>query len=220
MALTQEQLEAAVTALQAKEGAAPLEFAAKIYGQNLLLQEENKNIKNGLSEIKAKVPAEGSVVLAGDDAKAWEAFKGLGRPDEVKTQLEAAKTATAELAKVERSRLAARAAKTVGYDPDVLEDLLPKFGDGAVLEVKSEQKEGKAADVAYVKDASGSTELSKFVEEKLPKYLPSLKTSGQSSGSGEKGGTKWPSQDSAGKTTKNDPAGSYIQKMYGPKVKT
>ncbi len=151
-------------ALAAKHSSDGIGLARDLYGQ---LQAANARV----SELSGKVPADGAIVLAGDDAKAWGKYRNLGKPDEIKTQLDEGTTARGEVAKYARERAVSTVAKAAGFDPDVLGTLAGELE----FEVADETVKGKPAKVAYVKDGDKKTPLDKYAEANWPKFLPSLR---------------------------------------------
>lgn len=151
-------------ALAAKHSSDGIGLARDLYGQ---LQAANAKV----SDLSAKVPADGAVILSGDDAKAWAKYRGLGKPDELKTQLEEGASAKGQVARFAREKVVSSVAKAAGFDPDVLATLA---GD-LEFELADETVKGKLAKVAYVKEGDKKTPLDRYAESAWPKFLPSLR---------------------------------------------
>ncbi len=90
-----------------------------------------------VSELDQKVPAEGSVILTKADAERWTFYTSLGKPDDLKAQLEAKSNAEGELKRMKRGETI----RTAGYDPKVLGRLI---GD-AEIKVTGEGDERKVS---------------------------------------------------------------------------
>lgn len=150
-----------------------------------VLLSENHGYRDQLRELKAKLPADGSVVLSGDDAKAWGRFRTLGDFADVETRLKERDTLDAQIKAHAREKLVSEAAGLHGYDPDVLGQL-PGAAD---LEIRVAERtvNGKAVKVAQVvgQDDQGQetlTDLDKHAEANWAKFLPSLTADSQASG--------------------------------------
>lgn len=124
--------------------------------------------------LKGRVPAEGSVVLPGDDAAAFARYREMGPIDDLAAKLAERDQFAATIAAHERRKVVETAAAGYGYDPDVL-DSLP---GAASLEFEFAEafRNGKKAKLAHVKLPDGQAKpLDQFAAETWPKFLPSLK---------------------------------------------
>jgi hypothetical protein len=52
------------------------------------LEGENQRLEGEVERLGLLIPQQGEVVLKGDDAKAWPLFKAMGKPEDVKKQLD------------------------------------------------------------------------------------------------------------------------------------
>lgn len=144
------------------------------------LLRDNQTYRKKNAELKAKIPAEGTLVLAGDDAKAWDEYKSLGKAGDLKASLQAALAerdqAKEEAGSLRRAETYKQAAELHGYKASVLADLIER--KKLPVEVKDEDVKGKPAKVAYVKDEVNGkpveTKLTEYVEKNWPDYVPSL----------------------------------------------
>jgi len=151
-------------ALAAKHSSDGIGLARDLYGQ---LQAANARV----AELSGRVPAEGAVVLAGDDARAWGKYRGLGKPDELKTQLEERAELSGKVSRFERAAVISAVAEASGFNAKVLGTLA---GD-LEFEVADETVKGKPIKVAYVKEGDKKTALDKYAESNWGDFLPSLK---------------------------------------------
>ena len=116
-----------------------LKALAVLLGDNYKQRDRARRVEE---EYKAKLPPEGAVVLTGDDAKAWEEYKTLGRPDEVKRVVD-------EGRKIARDRHREKVAGLLDWDAEVLGTLLDRDGIDPVVE-EAKGKDGKAVPAAVV----------------------------------------------------------------------
>ncbi len=75
------------------------------------LYQENYRYRDELRQARARVPAEGAVVLTGTDAQAWQDYRSLGELPAIRQQLTERQTATEELARLRRAEVV-RAARS------------------------------------------------------------------------------------------------------------
>lgn len=117
--------------------------AAALAGE---LHAENRNLMGQLAEARKRLPADGSIVLAGDDAKAWERYKARGTPDEIDATYAERDTFKGEAVLRARNDSLAEA----GFNPKTLAPLIPA---DAAIEVKDGEKgrDGKTPRVATIK---------------------------------------------------------------------
>jgi hypothetical protein len=130
---------------------------------------ENHGVREKNRALTAKLPPEGSVVLTGDDVKAWAELGTMGGLTKVKTELSEGQTARSEVVKIERSKSIAKAAATLDYDAEVLESLAPA---DAVFTVVEDVKLKK--NIASIKIGDTQTPLAEYAKTHLAKFLPSL----------------------------------------------
>ncbi len=137
---------------------------------NYRLRTKNRDLTTERDALQSKQPADGGRVLSKDEASAFDAYVALGKkPSEVKAELDAATTATTELATLRRKAQLHDVQALTGFDPDVLGDI----GTNWEFVTKDEQADGKSVKVVYVKE--GDTEQRIDQHPKVVKYMPSLK---------------------------------------------
>jgi hypothetical protein len=193
---------------------------------NFDLREKNRVLRGENEVLKAKVPAEGSRVLNGEEAKTYEAFVALNlKPADI-TKLQQDHTALqGKVTAAERKGSIAQAAKVEGYDETVLGTLV---GDHelSIASINEEVNgQTKAVDRAFIgiKGTDGAitkTRLNEYIEKNHAKFIPSLTTveGGESRETGN--GTKFPRQTASaksGKPAEATAAKNYIKKRYGSK---
>lgn len=155
------------------------------------------------------IPAQGAVVLVGDDVKAYEAFKALGKPEDVKKQLEELPVLRGKVATVETSTAATEAAKLLGWNPDATVGAINDKGLVVSL-VDGKDKDGKAIKVPHVRpkadEKAATVPLADWVTTHAAYLTPALtaKTTptggsgGSSSNGAPQGGTPFPAQSAGG----------------------
>ena len=142
----------------------------KLYRDNYKLREKNRELTGQLDQL----PPQGAVVLTGDDAQAWEAYRALGAPKDVETRLKDGQAHGEELTRLKRSETLRAVADAARFKPQVLMALDAQAG-GLEYEVKDETQNGQTVKVAYVKDGQGQTPLSQYAEHHWVDFLPSLR---------------------------------------------
>lgn len=193
---------------------------------NFDLREKNRVLRGDNEVLRSKVPAEGAVVLTGDDAKTYEAFVALKlKPADIAKLQTDFQALQGKVATAERKGSIAQAAKAEGYDETVLGTLV---GDHELtIAPVTEEVEGqnKAVDRAFIgiKDATGAvtkTRLSEYIEKNHAKFIPSLTVEeGESGSESSANGTKYPRQQAkakSGKPAEASAAKAYLQKRYRP----
>lgn len=141
------------------------------------LLRDNQGYRRRNADLKAKLPPEGAVVLAGDDARAWEEYRSLGKAGDLKQALAERDQVKADLDGLRRAEVCKQAAEAHGYEPKVLARLIAQ--DGLHIEVKDEQVKGKPARVAVVKHADDqgkehTTKLPDYAAKAWPEFLAAL----------------------------------------------
>jgi len=198
--------------------------------ENFEYREKNRVLRADNEQLRAKVPAEGSVVLSGDDVKLGNDFKGLNlKPADITKMKGDFETLQGKVSTTERQGTIAKVAKVENWDPTVLGTLV---GDHAlVIEPVTEDVNGqsKAVDRGFIniKGADNSVtkhRLSEWIEKNHAKFLPSLNVeegSGEESSSSVNGNnrTNFPKQTARGvrgKPAEANAAKDYLKKRYNP----
>ena len=135
-------------------------------GDNYQLREERRQLREQLAQLQGKLPADGAVVLAGDDATAWEAYRALGKLDELQAALSERETTKSELTTLKRDLELRDVAQIANYKIAVLKQLA---GD-AQFAIK--EADGKKSIV--VKDGEKETPLADYAKARWADFLPAL----------------------------------------------
>lgn len=117
--------------------------AAELYSQTARLREDRRTLQTQLTELQGKAPAADALILTGTQKDAFEAYKKLGKPDELKTTLAAKTEAEQRLAQYERQESINQAAGTV-FNAKAIARFLPA---DARIEAADEVKDGKTQKV-------------------------------------------------------------------------
>jgi len=145
---------------------------------------ENAKLRKSNRELKDRAP-DGSVILKGDDAKAWGQYKELGTPEDLTKALEQKGELEKQEAKRAKSEARADAAEAIGWKAGALEKIAGV--DDLEFELREETVEGEQVKVPYVKGGEvGDTpkRLEDHAKEAWSDLLPALKDDGESGDSG------------------------------------
>jgi len=157
--------EALQKALAKHQGDA-MALAAFLFSDNYDLREKNRKLKE-------QVPAEGSAVVSKPDSEKLEAYKALGKPEDIKTRLEAHATMETENAELKRDGILRDVAEAAGFKVSVLKDR-DKASGGKLEYLFKEEGEQKKR-VPYVKTEQGEVSVEKYATDTWGDYLPALK---------------------------------------------
>lgn len=163
----------------------------------------------------AEFTAAGVVVLKGDDAKAYESYKALGKPDEIKVKLDELPALKTKVVDGERKTAAMDAAKHLGWNPDATAGMI---GDKQleVSLVDGKDTNGKDIKIPHVRPAADPkatpVPLAKWQADNASYLTPALttkpaaaSTSGTNgAGPTTKSGTQFLEQSASGSTTSGD----------------
>lgn len=161
------------------------------YRADEALKSENERLERENEELAAKLPSADAVILTGDDAKSWPAFKALGiSADKAKEALKERDTLKAELAERDKEKLIATAAEKVGYNPKVLADQVALRKLHVEMRDVTEKVDGKdvVTKVPHVRPANDDKAtlepLTAYAERELAEYMPLLKAQPGTNGTG------------------------------------
>lgn len=144
------------------------EKTAELENKLYRLREQKRELTRERDELKGKLPAEGTVVLAQSEAQELEQYRALGKPQDLKTALETKGTAEQELSKYKRTEQIRAAAEAHGYKAGLL-GKVPSLADKQI-EIKEVDEEGKKVKRAFV----GDTPLPDFLQANDPDFVEAL----------------------------------------------
>lgn len=185
------------------------ERVATFQNDNYTLRRKNAEQKAELETLRGKAPPTGALVLSADDAKAWEAYTAIGKPDDLTKAVTDRDAAQTELATLRRNAQLAAAAEAHGYKAAALSKLPSLAGKEVIIK---DVTEGEAtAKRAFVKDGTTETGLAEYITAHDPELLPAL--SADATERNKAGGTPYPAQQgNGGRPAANNPAQTYIKK--------
>lgn len=191
---------------------------ATLEGENYRYREQRRELQDEVKALKANQKPEGAVILTGDEATAYGAYRELGKPDEIKTWLDERQSLSTQVATAQRDGTLRDAAGAAGFKFAVLKD---RAGD-LPIEIREVEVEGKKVNRAFVKPEGGQeAELTAYAEQHWGDYLPALQATEQGSGQRSQGnGVAFPAQQSSQaqrQVTGPQVAGNYVTSTYqGP----
>lgn len=184
---------AGLQALLARSNNDAMTVAGLLYSENFQYREQLRLLKEQLAAALGRVPAEGAVVLAPEQAQMWTAYQGLGTVEAITQGLKERETALGELGSLRRAATLREVADVAGFDPDVLGTLAA----GLEFELRDVSVDGQMRRAAFVRDGNGQqVRLEEYAQQRWEKFTPALiPARGQGSGAG---GAQWPRQGAAG----------------------
>lgn len=136
---------------------------------NVLLFNDNKELRDELRDLKTKVPKDGAVVFSKEDADALVAYRALGQPDELGVAVTERDDFKAQSVKAAKSKARDEAVKLSGYDPE-------KFG---VLGFANEYEYSTEGETAYAtREVDGKVEkkpITEIITERAGSMADALK---------------------------------------------
>jgi len=135
-----------------------------------VLLNENHSYRDQLRDLKAKIPGEGTVVLSGDDAAHWSAYRDLGKPEDLKKQIKDGLAEREELGVFRREKSLAVIAKAAGVEN--VSAFLKVAATPEQHVVKEEKKDGKDIASVFVKDGDNEVAFETFYADFLPSLRP------------------------------------------------
>lgn len=171
----------------------------------VLLLRENKEYRDKIKELETqnrelqgKVPKEGTAVLDVEQAKSWQAYQALGKPEELAT-VKSGYTA------LQREQLIGKAAEAHQFKPGVLGKLV---GSGLGIDIRDVEKDGQKTAVAFIKDGDKEIPLLDYVKTNFSDFLPSLQATATPPATP---GVPFPKQGAGQPPPAGDPVSKYIE---------
>jgi hypothetical protein len=199
-------------ALLEKHGS-PDAVALTLYTDNYKLRDKNR-------ELSARIPAEGAVVLSGDDAARWRSYQELGKPDDLKKIVREHGEFSKENGRLKRTTELDDIADLAGYKRSVFRTVAGDTAFVVTEEKKRDASTGKdvVVRVPHVKgEGDETTPLSEYAEAHWTDFLPSLDTD-QGKQAGPRGTPPRdfpPTTDPAERRRGGDPATAFLLKQGG-----
>ena len=173
------------------------------------LRDKNRTLREERDALKAKLPAEGAVVLSKEDSALLEAYKALGAPDALSKAVTDRDAAQQELGTLRRAETIRAAAEAHGYRATAL-GKLPSLAGKDVLLKDGQDAEGKPIKQAFVKDGATETALPDYIQANDPEFLGALTAEQQQQA--QPAGTSYIQQNAGGGKPRPQSAGqAYVQ---------
>jgi hypothetical protein len=152
-------LNAVAASLIAKHGSEPEALRVVL--------NENHKYRDRLRDATSRLPPEGALVLTGDDAKAYDAYRSLGKPEDLRKAVRERDEFSGKVSGYERRESIAAHALKAGVPADKLA-LFARLAGTAELGVETRKVNGKDVEVVTVKDGDADavawTEYAPFAE--------------------------------------------------------
>ncbi len=164
---------------------------ATLEGENYRYREQRRELQDEVKALKANQRPEGATILTGDEATAYDAYKALGKPAEIKTRLDERDTLATEVTTAKRDGTLRDAAQRYGYD---YEALRAHSGD-LPLTPYEVQEDGKAVTKYRIGAGDQQADVAEWVG-KQPAYVAralAVTTGGQGQ---QSSGVRYPAQGS------------------------
>lgn len=174
------RIAAAMQSLIEKQGSSEKALEL-LLTENYELRAKNRTLREQIAEKEKDAPAEGSIILSPEEAKAWEAYKEIGKPEDLKKTVEERDTLKATANRLTREAEIASIAEAHGFNPKVLIRLA---GD-LEFEVKEIEHEGKKISKTSViipsEDGKRTTAvaLDEYADKNWKEFIPALKADTQ-----------------------------------------
>lgn len=164
-----DKLSKAVSRLITKKGG-ETEAITMLLKENGGYRDKIRDLKSQVSDLEAKVPEDGAVVLTGDDLKAYTTLKEQGSLEDITKKLIEATEAQSELAGYKKKERLAEVAKSAGVNLEAL----TLVGSDKEYVVKKEGQEEKV----FVKDGDKEVALSDYADKNWAGVKDSLFSDG------------------------------------------
>jgi hypothetical protein len=143
----------------------------------LRLNNDNYKLREKIRGLEKSTPPEGARVLSKDEAAEFEAYRALGKPEEIQQARTERDRLMEETDGHRRAEVYKQAAEAHGYKAPVLMRLASQ--EKLQIEIREEKVGAKTAPVAYVKgvDDKGketATKLPDYAAKAWPEFLDSL----------------------------------------------
>lgn len=186
------------------------EKLADALNDNYTLRRKRDDLQGEVTTLTGNQKPEGAVILLGDEAGAYEAYKGLGKPDEIKTKLEQVDTLASELGGMKREATIRQVAEVAGYKPAVL----TRLGGDREYVIKDETADDKPIKRAYVKTEQGDKPLADYAAAEWGDFLPALTATNAAQQGQQSGGVRYPAQGGGGAPPPANAADAFFAQKY------
>lgn len=138
------------------------------------LVDELVKVKADNYELRRKSAPDGGLILDAEQAKRWQAWEGLGKPEDIAPKLEQAGKDRARIEQIEKRERITTVAAAAGWDADALSDLDSLAGglEWTVSEVTGQ--DGNSVKSVSVKVDGKDVDAAEFAKQRWSKFLPIL----------------------------------------------
>lgn len=188
--LTPDDIRELFNEFISKRSMTPEAGGAQLMADNAELRGDKRRLKDKITDLEAKVPADGSLILTGNDAKLFQAAKAVLEtlPTDKRTAEELGKMLkehgelTLKVTNLERQSVVVQIAEAEGWKVSALLKLAKDMDlvlESVEEEVDDEENEGKKKKVTVqrgfvqTKDAAGVVTKKRLTDE-LKDFMPSL----------------------------------------------
>jgi hypothetical protein len=172
--------------------------AQELWRDNYQLREQRRTSRAELADVKAKLPPDGAVILTKEQAADWDAYQKLGKPTDVEKTITDGKAAAEGLVKRDRADALGKAAKDLGYNPEVFTQL----ADMNKLTLTSNEVtmgDGKKQTVYTATPAGGQPmEMTQYASANWGIFMPSLTANAGGAGGQQQQGQQQQQQGGGG----------------------
>ncbi len=139
----------------------------------LFLVNQTYELRDKNRELKAKIPADGSVVLSGDDVARWSAYQAIGKPEDIRKTIKEHGDLTKLKADIDRTEEVKAVGKASGLDADKFVELAHGLTfDWVEEDVKGEDGKTAKVKVPYIKDGENKVKVAEH--PRIKQFLPVL----------------------------------------------
>lgn len=190
--ITQAELDDAIERLKTNLRTDDKGVGSHLFAENAELRADKRALKKEIEDLEDKVPAKGSIVLSGSDAKTFTDLKAIlatlpadkQTPEEITRLLKERGDLSDKVASLEKSQLAIQIAEGEDWKVSTLLKLTKDMdlaAEEVEEEVDDEENEGEKKKVKALRGfvvtkraADGTVESKKRLSEELADFLPSL----------------------------------------------
>jgi hypothetical protein len=163
-----------------------------LYNDNFKVRRRAGSAEQERDDLQSRVAPEGAIILTGNDATEYRAYKELNRtPADIKKDLERVGTLETEASERRKDDAVRSAAEKAGYKFKVLNRLGRDLEYVIREETEGEGNDAKKVDRVYVKQGDKEVRLDTYAKTEWEDMLPALVASTQDDAGGEASGVQY-----------------------------
>lgn len=171
-----------------------------------LLFNENYQLRDRVRQLEGRVPAEGSMVLTGDQVTAWQAYQQIGDVATVQQRLTDGQTAISERDTLRRDGVLRDVAEMSGFRLSVLQGI--RGATDLQYEVREVDENGQRVRRAFVRNGETTTPVADYANQHWADFLPALRVAQQGHG-----GVPFPAQNAGSGAAGTDLVAQALQRQ-------